>query len=221
MRHEVAGGIIVNIEKDKSFITGKIELDETIKLSFDNLDADQYTSGKFQFRKRAYSLLSLKNVSELEWQDSIIYFQNKEINAYAGGISRVFSPLKPGVKSYVINFISEVLGKEIDVSRFLIGIHQIQICCDYHNPGHPSPEGFHRDGYDYIFIVNYGSGNIEGGTSFIKNADQKITLRRQLKDGEYIFFNDREYEHYASPIISIFDNPGFRNVFVLTFREMQ
>ena len=53
-----------------------------------------------------------------------------------------------------------------------VGFHQLRIKCTKNYVGYPVPEGWHKDGFDVVSIINFNSNNIE--TYFIIESEGKI-----------------------------------------------
>ena len=87
-------------------------------------------------------------------------------------------------KLFKENFHSLIRYKNAEV-----GFHQLRIKCGKDFVGYPVPEGWHKDGFDYVILVNFGSKNIKGGVTRIKEKiDQSNdTFSAFLKKGEYLF----------------------------------
>ena len=66
-----------------------------------------------------------------------------------------------------------------------------------------------------IFCVN--RDRVEGGvTSLYKSKNDNPILSKILNPGEFLIFNDNQFFHYTSPIMSMTSQQGIRDVFVLT-----
>ena len=76
------------------------------------------------------------------------------------------------VKLFKENFHSLIRYKNAEV-----GFHQLRIKCGKDFVGYPVPEGWHKDGFDYVILVNFGSKNIKGGVTRIKEKLTKAMIR--------------------------------------------
>ena len=85
------------------------------------------------------------------------------------------------------------------------------------------PEGWHKDGFDYVSLINFASKNISGGISRIRNEIHKKNdvdnYSCFLNAGEFLFFCDKEFFHFTDPII-VKNNKfkGYRDTLVVTFK---
>lgn len=185
------------------FNKGKIEkLDKRILKSFNFLPADPYekTKGYF-FRFRKFSRILINNKKIVYLKDTN-FFQNKKRNKYAGGQLRKFksidkSTLGKFIKIYQ-HYFSHFFSKQ---KNFEVGFHQIRIKCGKDFVGYPVPEGWHKDGFNFVVLLNFNSKNIKGGITRIKtDMNGNDTFSSFLKKGEYILLNDEKYFHYTDPI---------------------
>ena len=170
-----------------NFIIGNIGfVKKKILSSFNQLPADPYEKSKGNFfRFRKYSRIIIDNRSKQKnifFLKNNFFFQNKNRNRFAGGKKRVFKEINKNildffVKIFLNHFNTFFINKKIEV-----GYHQIRIKCSSNFVGYPVPEGWHKDGFSYVVIINFDSKNIEGGVTRIKdNLIAKDTYSSFLK----------------------------------------
>ena len=186
------------------FIKGKINtLDLKIQKSFNNLPADTNEKIKgLYFRFRRLSKFYLINREILNDNDTN-FFQPKFSNRYAGGKIRKFDKLEP----IILDKIQSIIKKNFFIylkrkKKYEFGIHQLRVKCGKDHPGYPVPEGWHKDGFEKIIILNVDSKNISGGTTRLKsriNSD-KDDFAFMLNKKEFIVVNDKKFFHYTDPI---------------------
>ena len=206
------------------FEKGKIsKISKRVINSFNKLppDTNEKSQGKyFRYRKFSRMIVSNRKFSTI---GNTKFFQNKKINRYAGGKIRKFRPIDPKVlNEFAIIFKSNFLEK-ISKKRIEIGFHQLRIKCGKNYVGYPVPEGWHKDGFEYVIILNIGSKNIKGGVSRIKNeidSDHDV-FSWFLDKGEYILLNDRKFFHYTDPInVANNKSEGSRDTLVITIKSI-
>jgi hypothetical protein len=197
---------------------GKIT-DELIQ-SFFELPPDGYLRGGKAFRFRAFSQGVVKSGSAL-WGDDPTFFQSSDINAYAGGVERNFPPLGAEARAFAEAVIGAPETQElVGNDDFTVGCHQIRVTAADDMIGLPTPEGFHKDGYDYVAVTCVASENVSGGISLVREPsdDGDLLLERVMAPGEILFLADREVLHYVSPITpKLPSRPAYRDVVVVTF----
>jgi|TARA_B110001450_G_C17532443_1_gene445187 hypothetical protein len=190
-----------------------------IESEFKKLKDDKFLkNSSWVFRKRSFAQGKI-NKEKLLWNKSTVFFQSKKINTYVGGITRRFPKMSVKLKKFSEKIIIEnLINKKILLSNFNFGVHAIRIICNKDNKGFPVPEGFHTDGVDFVAIIPVNQKNCTGGTSYLKSSiTKKITLRNKISNGKFLFFNDKKFLHYASPIKHQKGKIGFRDMLVLTF----
>lgn len=99
-----------------------------------------------------------------------------------------------------------------------MGCHQIRVTADGESPGFPAPEGFHRDGFEYVAVTCVALRNVSGGHSLVRAGDEVI-FDRPMAPGETLLLNDREVTHYVSPIMPRSPGRAVRDVMVVTFAQ--
>jgi len=81
-----------------------------------------------------------------------------------------------------------------------------------------SPEGIHRDGYDYICMVGINRHNINGGNLLVFSPEDKDNpiVSKPLSPGDMFLLADNKLLHDATPINAIKRREkGFLDAFVL------
>lgn len=211
-----------------NFLFGNIgRINKKVLSSFKKLPADKYEKSKgYYFRYRRYSRVLIENnfnYPKISFLKKAFFYQEKKRNRYAGGKQRIFKPinkkiLQEFIKIYLNNFNHLCNFKKIE-----IGFHQLRIKCSKEFVGYPVPEGWHKDGFNYVIIINFDSKNIEGGITRIKNnLANKDSYSNFLKKSDYIFLNDNKFYHYTDPI-NITKNSafGFRDTLVVTIKKLK
>ena len=190
--------------------------------SFSHLPDDEFLQGDFAFRKRAYSRGALSG-NGVTWAPGTDFFQARAINEYAGGVKRAFAPAGTAIREHICQVLqTPFYANGLGDACYDFGLHQIRIICDDTHDGHPVPEGYHQDGFDFVAIHNFCRANITGGSSYLRIGSKEgdpHALEHDLKSGEILLFNDRRLFHYAAPITNIEPGPGFRDICVLTFAQ--
>ncbi len=98
--------------------------------------------------------------------------------------------------------------KEVDIH-----LHQVRQTTYSDIESHNSPEGIHRDGCDYIVsALVVTRNNIVGGESFIYDRNKMIQYKTILDDHEGIYQEDIKQWHYVSPVNTIKEGMGFRDI---------
>lgn len=195
------------------------KIDVRLRASFDELAPDRYLRDGPCFRHRAYGRADVAGI-ELRWREHAPFVQSEAINGYAGGIAREFAPLPEAGRRFAERLVGDPdVRRTIDADRLEIGCHQIRVVAEDSVPGHPTPEGLHQDGFDFVSITCVARHNVSGAVTIVSpvSGAQAPVLDRALEPGETVLLDDRRLRHYASPIRPRQPGWAHRDVIVLTF----
>ena len=195
---------------------------QTVLTTFDDLKDDPYLRGGFAFRKRSYSTGQFSK-GNLDWAAHSSFFQSVDINDYAGGISREFPPMSETFKSFVQQLLFDDQHQKLVAEKhYNLGAHQIRIICEKDNPGFPVPEGPHQDGFDFVGLYCLSVVQADGGETqlFKYKKDGDCVYKRTMSSGEGVMLNDKTIFHYTSPINLTYGEVGYRDICVITFKEV-
>jgi hypothetical protein len=193
--------------------------EELLKGSFENLHLDLYL--KSDSRKRRFSTFlwqpNAKLLTQLAHQ---VFSQSQEYNHLVGGKSRDFAELESTVaKSDGLQQLVSEFTRSCGLTREAVevGVHQIRISCSPNAWGQPAPEGVHQDGFEFIGIYCVARENVKGGVTMLyRSKGSKPFFQTTLNPGELLVFNDEQLFHFTSPIKSLTEEGGHRDVFILT-----
>jgi len=183
------------------FIKGKIKsIDLKIIKSFNKLppDINEKSKGYF-FRFRKYSKLNYIKKKFILNPDSNFY-QKKKINRSAGGKIRKFIKLDKKVLNLLIKLIEKNFIIFLDTNKnYSFGIHLLRIKCGDDFVGYPVPEGWHKDGFDFVIILNVTSKNIKGTSdgALRKSKSTPFLVKFSFKRGPDILPNAILYLLYS------------------------
>ena len=187
------------------------------------MPADKYL--KFadkNFRNRRLTKILFKN-NKFYTIKNTDFKQNKIQNRYLGGVKRNFNSINPKIVNRINKIVKEHFVKIINSKEIQFGYHQIRITCGENYVGYPVPEGWHKDGFDFVALINISSKNIQGGISRIRNSIKENkdadSYSCFLNSGEFLFFSDKDFFHFTDPIIVSSDKEfGYRDTIVITFK---
>ena len=100
-----------------------------------------------------------------------------------------------------------------------VEVHQFRIEARVGTPGHPTPEGVHRDGVDFVLVLLVSRDNIVSGTTtvYAGNPLGSFTLTEPL---DAALVDDHRVAHGVTAIAPLDPSrPGHRDVLVVTFRS--
>lgn len=195
------------------------------RASWETLPLDEYMADGGAYRRRRFAVFLIG--PNFVWRRAHRpHYQDRAHNPLNGGIARWFAPIADSFTNGVL--INELLRTarmmlraEGAVGLWYVEMHQFRIEARSDRPGLPTPEGLHRDGVDWVFIIAINRSGITGGVSRIHALDgtkiKSFTLERPL---EAILLNDRRVLHDVTPIhLHQGARAGHRDVLVLSFKR--
>lgn len=199
----------------------------SFRRSWDRLDPDRFMADGGDYRRRSFSIFCADSRG-IERKPHQPHYQERIHNNLNGGIARWFMPMSPSTSGNpVFNAILRLChvifrdaGSDVD-RKWRVEVHQIRIECASEVEAFPTPEGLHRDGVDWVFVMLVNRHNILGGITGVYDSNIRLLENFTLEEpGEAVLINDREILHDVS---SIFKRDGdeiaYRDVLIVTFRQ--
>jgi hypothetical protein len=196
--------------------------------SWNNLKLDTYMNDNGKYRHRRYSEFQYNQISRnLLEKPGEPHYQQKNFNQLNGGTNRYYEPLEYKTKANLV-FVSIIdfcikLFTELKPNRdWHLEVHQFRITTNSDFCGLPTPEGIHRDGVTYAFIMLAGKENVMGGESYIYDNQKQPIFNYILENPlDCAFLDDINLRHSVSPITPLAsDKEGYRDTLVITFTEL-
>ena len=193
---------------------------------WDHLEPDDYLRDGANFRRRRFALFYFNPGSdELLPLPPGTYFQDLDINNYAGGISRRFAPIRPTAgKNEFLHELIRLLFRQLPIEPdrlshpWLVDVHQIRITATAQEQGEPAPEGPHHDGEEFGVIHLVNRTNVAGGITTVYSNQEPLsscTLREPL---DTLLLWDPQVMHGVSPIGAVNpDEPGIRDTLLIGY----
>lgn len=197
----------------------KNSVTKCLQESFNNLHKDNFYSNN---RLRAYSLLKVDAIDNLEIVGDLNFYQSQDYNNFNGNIIRNYenidsSILKDPCFKYLINyFVNTINNYNPKENIKYIQVHQIRVYAQKEKTS-LVPEGIHQDGYNIIAIACITRKNIKGGINLVYDSSKNLIYKTQLGEGEMIVLNDNKLFHDVLPIeLYKKDEEGYRDILVFT-----
>ncbi|MEM7355074.1 MAG: 2OG-Fe dioxygenase family protein [Acidobacteriota bacterium] len=198
-----------------------------LQQSWNCLGPDEYLDGP-SFRKRRYAMYRGEIATgNLVCKPHGPHFQKIVHNPVFGGHERWFLPIERQIARNRV--LCELIGIAQDVfaqagptpSAFHIEVHQFRIEPLDEGAGHPTPEGLHRDGRNWVAIFMIARENIRGGETRICDLTTEDELAQLTLESpfEAVFLNDHAVKHSTTdirPAVATRDI-AYRDVLVVTF----
>lgn len=197
---------------------------EQLQSTYPDLPADEFTPGDETYRFRRYDSFTLDpRTGALQVLPHQPYFQDTDINTVTGGIVRDFAPLTDAIANNP--FLHELI--RFDFAQFpldedqrnhpwQVDVHLIRVLARAGREGHPTPEGVHRDGAEYVTVHLAELDNVTGGEVSIYDDDKtfldSFTLQNVM---DAYLFQDSILWHGVTPIEPRRGQQGVRSI--LTF----
>ena len=200
---------------------------EELRRDWNHLPADVCLKDKDRYRFRRYDRFFFLPVSgELLPLPHAAFFQSKEVNKLHGGIQREFAGIR--ARTFENTFLRQLI--KFDFCQFSsksnmiqkpweVGIHEIRIVAKPGEAGKPTPEGLHRDGYNFIAMHLIRRQNILGGvTTIYDKRKQPLQALKLLDPLDSVYVEDARVMHDVTPVYSeTNDVEGIRDVLVVTY----
>lgn len=195
--------------------------------SWNALDLDTHMADGGQYRRRRHAVFSAPRGGAIYREPHQAHFQMLDYNPVNGGCARWFEPIASDVGdgetlSTVLAFCRNVFGALApEVANWHIEVHQFRIEARPGERGHPTPEGLHRDGVDFVLVLLITRCNIASGVTGIYSLDGQplgaFTLTEPL---DAAVVDDRRVAHGVTPVEGLVaDQPSYRDVLVVTFAD--
>lgn len=202
---------------------------ESFASSWQRLGVDVYMADGGRYRRRRHATFALSDNSIVRKKHQP-HYQSRDYNTLNGGIERWFDPVEKRIGDHpvmravlsLVNRLATDLTPEPErPETWHAEVHQFRIEAGREMNGHPTPEGLHRDGVDWVLVLMVRRENVENGTTSIHdlqgNEVGSFTLTGPL---DAAFVNDHMVYHGVTPIQPIDPNlPAFRDVLVVTLRH--
>jgi hypothetical protein len=196
--------------------------------SWNHLELDTYMADGGRYRRRRHAVYTATEKG-VERQPHQPHYQALDYNPLNGGVARFFEPIDGAAGDgaslrAVLQFCRSLFGGLQPATRaWRIEVHQFRIEARGGEEGRPTPEGYHRDGVDYVLVLLVNRRNIASGITGIRALDGRplgrFTLTAPL---DAALVDDRRVSHGVTAVEPIDAAlPAHRDVLVVTFAEVQ
>ena len=197
--------------------------------SWNELAVDHYLEAVGRHRRRRHAVFYAGIDEPLRMEPHQPHYQGLQYNSLQGDIARWFEPVQAHIAlgtslTTILKFGRAFFYK---VARsplaWRIEVHQFRIEARRDQTGHPTPEGVHRDGVDYVLVLLVDRENIARGTTTIHDSARNelgaFTLTHPL---DAAFVDDSRVFHGVTAVSPLNpDKPAHRDVLVVTFKAVK
>ncbi|MCJ2183276.1 2OG-Fe dioxygenase family protein [Novosphingobium sp. 1949] len=196
--------------------------------SWEDLGDDRYMADGGRYRRRRYAAFARKGAG-LVRKAHQPHYQSRDYNPLNGDVQRWFAPVSETIAAHpVTQAIFALCLQSIDAASgheaghavpWQVEFHQFRIEASSGEAGRPTPEGMHRDGVDWVFVMLVRRENVRDGVTEIGDADGAPLGRFLLQaPGDAVLLDDRRIRHGVTEIHPLDpERPAFRDVLVVTF----
>jgi len=197
--------------------------------SWNDLGVDAYMADNGRYRRRRFSVFAASGhgIARKPHQP---HYQSRDYNPMNGGIERWFEPFLDEIATHpslqaILQFCFELFHGLTPPSQrpvsWHVECHQFRIEARVGEQGHPTPEGLHRDGVDWVLVMLVTRENIAEGVTSIHDSNRELRGRFTLTQPmDSAFVDDSRVYHGVTPVVPIdAERPAYRDVLVVTFRR--
>lgn len=194
--------------------------------SWNRLELDHYMADGGRYRRRRHAVYAATSDGAIIRAPHQPHYQSRDYNALNGGIARWFEPIAPAIgagstMTAILSLSRSLFETVAGPKDWHIEVHQFRIEARSGEHGHPTPEGRHRDGVDYVLVLLVDRQNIACGTTTVHalNGDElgAFTLTVPL---DAALLDDASVAHGVTPIEPVDTaRPAYRDVLVVTWRR--
>lgn len=197
--------------------------------SWNELAVDHYLEAVGRHRRRRHAVFCADIDEPLRIEPHQPHYQGLQYNSLQGDIARWFEPIQThvvhGASLATILRFGRAFFDRVAKSAvaWRIEVHQFRIEARRDQTGHPTPEGVHRDGVDYVLVLLVDRENIARGTTTIHDSARSelgaFTLTHPL---DAAFVDDSRVFHGVTAVSPLDpDKPAHRDVLVATFKAAE
>jgi hypothetical protein len=199
---------------------------EAFAASWNGLGPDGYMADGGRYRLRRHGAFEARGQA-MTAKPHQPHYQSRDYNPLNGGVQRWFEPTQPAVAQGAI--MRGIVAALTPVFAALDGrggeapwhgeAHQFRIETSREEIGQPTPEGFHRDGVDWVLVMLVARRNVVEGTTQIADlAGHGLGRFTLVEPGDAVLLDDRRIMHGVTPIHAIEEaQPAFRDALVVTW----
>ena len=190
--------------------------------SWNDLGPDLYMADGGRYRRRLHAAFHCEHGSFTR-KPHQPHFQSRDYNVLNGDVQRWFDPVAQAtIDNDVMQAIFAFCASSFDtagVRPWHVEMHQFRIETGEGQVGRPTPEGLHRDGVDWVFVMLIERRNVREGVTRIGAPDGaplgEFTL---ATPGDSILIDDRRILHGVTEIHAIDPaRAAWRDALVVTF----
>lgn len=197
--------------------------------SWDDLGLDTYMADGGRYRRRRFAAFSA-SAEGTRRKPHQPHYQSRDHNRLNGGIARWFEPMAEHTAAHpalaaILDTCRAVFDgltpPETRPPSWHVELHQFRVEAKPDEAGHPTPEGMHQDGVDWVLVLLVRRENVASGETSIHDLARRrlgeFTLTEPL---DAALVDDGRVFHGVTAVRPLDpDEPAHRDVLVVTFRR--
>lgn len=195
---------------------------EALSASWNDLPADRYLKDGGRYRRRRHSCFIVDGQTATHVPHRA-HWQPVDYNALHGGFERWFDPIEGTVTGTPVwsRLLTALCGLCTQITAqhpWYVEAHQFRIDTT-DGIGRPTPEGAHRDGVDFVFVILIDRYGVKGGETRVFDIDGPSGIRFTMTDPfTTLMLADARKLHETTPLLPLTEGGGHRDTLVLTVR---
>jgi len=188
--------------------------------SWIDLGPDLFMADGGRYRRRRHATL--------RWEESGFirkphqpHFQSRDYNPLNGDVQRWFDPVDQAIIDHaVMRAILAFCAQSFALTGpHHVELHQFRIEARTGESGRPTPEGMHRDGVDWVFVMLVERRNVREGVTRIGSPDgRELGEFTLVRPGDAVLIDDHRILHGVTEIHALEPGqPAWRDALVVTF----
>jgi len=197
--------------------------------SWDRLGLDRYMADGGRYRRRRHAVFAITQ-NTIERKRHQPHYQSRDYNTLNGGVERWFRPVEDSIGRHpalhaamrcIADIAFDLTPPESRPETWHCEIHQFRIEALPDESAHPTPEGMHRDGVDWVLVLMIDRENVEQGLTTIHNDQREqigsFTLAHPM---DAAIVDDHRVYHGVTAVTPVDPaKPAHRDVLVITLRH--
>jgi hypothetical protein len=197
--------------------------------SWNDLGEDRFMADGGRYRRRRHATFDV-TPDRITRRPHQPHFQTTDFNPLNGGIERWFDPVREEIAAHPLMQTVLATGRELFDAltpldqrppAWFVEVHQFRIEASAEGAGKPTPEGAHRDGVDWVFVMLLARENIVSGVTTVSSLDHEelgsFTLTETF---DTAIVDDSRVFHGVTAVEPLDpERPAYRDVLVVTFKR--
>ncbi|MEU5216846.1 2OG-Fe dioxygenase family protein [Streptomyces sp. NPDC020807] len=199
---------------------------DALRDGWGDLPVDPYLPRGATYRRRRHARFLMDHDGGVRHDAAPGYFQSLDVNRLAGGVVRYFASLDgEQVRNHFLrglmrsNAMLFATCSGAPPAYWTVNVHLVRTTASPGFVGLPSPEGLHRDGFDFIAVHHMSRRNVTGGRTEIRSTDGTLLAHRTFTHPlDSLYADDARVLHDVTPLVwDGHGGGGFRDMLLMSY----